>query len=240
MYSSRLKGAGLDNFLQKTCLCQHTNISRTSQWCGQLSLPPTVSGCLEMWAMMVISMLNYHVDEYMESHRSFGSTDLLAIGHGLATHLSLHSDTSQRTVSSPPSSDYNSPRSSPAFEDLEKSLLVHTAHNGESASMMEIGHRSPGDQVPDHDWVRTTGANNTSCPSSAALTDWLRWSRGILQERCARILPHFAASTNDYDSMRRDDAEDNLSGLHFHEFTGGNEQSLSFQLTAENGRRDFS
>lgn len=45
---------------------------------------------------------------------------------------------------------------------------------------------------------------------------------------------------NDYESMGRDDVESNLSGLHFDESTGGNEQNMSFQLTVEDGRRDFS
>ncbi|PTB66981.1 Ent-kaurene synthase [Trichoderma citrinoviride] len=243
----------------------------------------------EMWEMMVISMLNYQVDEYMESvvaqlDESTSQALAIMIGSEIrhsepVVHSSLHS--------APPSSDYcaSSPRSSPpeltdvaetlskyirhvktspillqspetaqlrVLQELEKFLLAHMAHNADNAQRRE-GHRGRGRQVgwhghqqlPYYDWVRTTGANDTSCPYSFAFFCCLISPSGshclasmeqryLAREMCLHLAT-LCRQYNDYGSVMRDDAEGNLNSLHFPEFADG----LGFQPTVEDdgGRR---
>ncbi|KAF2967053.1 hypothetical protein GQX73_g6510 [Xylaria multiplex] len=251
----------------------------------------------ELWEMMVISMLNYQADEYMESAiaslaepspqvlgRMIG-TEIRNSEPGLTTHSSFHSNP---TVYSPSQSDCGSPPQSPAFkhvvevlfkyiryvkrhpallrspeaaqlrvmQELEKFLLAHLAHNADNAQLREHQHSggltpvSCHDQVPYYDWVRTTGANDTSCPYSFAFFCCLISSSGshclasIEQRYLARELCLHLATLcrqyNDYGSAMRDNAEGNLNSLHFLEFTDRDEQSLFSQTAAEDDGRENS
>ncbi|KAL6873059.1 Ent-kaurene synthase [Trichoderma novae-zelandiae] len=243
----------------------------------------------EMWEMMVMSMLNYQVDEYMESvvarldeqtSQALGimiGSEIRNSEPGLVTHSSLHSPSFQPAVPSPPSSDCASPCSSPSLTDaaevlskyirhvkgypvllqspesaqlrvmqeLEKFLLAHMAHNADSAQRREHQHAGVGwhDQVPYYDWVRTTGANDTSCPYSFAFFCCLISTGGshclasmeqryLAREMCLHLAT-LCRQYNDYGSVVRDDAEGNLNSLHFPEFTDGDGQRQSFHLTVE-------
>ncbi|KAL7928807.1 Ent-kaurene synthase [Trichoderma chlorosporum] len=301
MYSSRLKEVRLDIFLRDEMPMS------VDKYLAYIPIAWTtvnaangfgLSG-VEMWEMMVISMLNYQVDEYMESvvsrldeptSRVLGTIIAAEVRKnnepGLAAHLSLHSDTFQSTVPSPPPSDCDSPRSSPAFADvaevlskyighvkthpallqnpetaqlrvmqeLEKFLLAHMAHNADNAQRREHqlgGGQAPVDwhnQVPYYDWVRTTGANDTSCPYSFAFFCCLISTGGshclasmeqkyLAREMCLHLAT-LCRQYNDYGSAMRDDAEGNLNSLHFPEFTCEGEQNLSLQTTAEGGARE--
>ncbi|KAL7912258.1 Ent-kaurene synthase [Trichoderma velutinum] len=301
MYSSRLRQVRLDIFLRDDMPMS------ADKYLAYIPIAWTTVNAAngfgmsgnEMWEMMVISMLNYQVDEYMESvvarldeSTSQALTTIIATeirkssDSEVATHLSLHSDPFQQTVPSPPSSDCDSPRSSPAFADvaevlaqyighvkrhpallqspetaqlrvmqeLEKFLLAHMAHNADNAQRREHqygGGREPvawHDQVPYYDWVRTTGANDTSCPYSFAFFCCLISTSGshclasmeqryLAREMCLHLAT-LCRQYNDYGSAMRDDAEGNLNSLHFPEFTVGDEQSLSLQQTVEDSGRE--
>ncbi|EHK20938.1 uncharacterized protein TRIVIDRAFT_69951 [Trichoderma virens Gv29-8] len=144
-------------------------------------------------------------------------------------------------------------RNSPAFEDLEKYLLAHMSNNGEGTSMIEAGHRSPG-TIKSPTMIGSVGPVPTArvvhmhspsfvlfcCLISTISSHCLAWmeQRYLAREMCLHHAT-FYRQYNNYDSMRRDDAEGNLNSLHFHEFTGENEQSLYYQLTVEDGRREI-
>ncbi|KAI1799844.1 hypothetical protein F4811DRAFT_567713 [Daldinia bambusicola] len=224
----------------------------------------------EMWEMMVISMLNYQADEYMDAP-------------GLPTYSSFQSAaTFQPTVSD---ADRGTPPGSPALADvaevlskyirhvkqhpalakspetaqwrvlqeLEKFLLGHIAHNADNARLRA---RQDGrgcgrhDQVPYYDWVRTTGANDTSCPYSFAFFCCLVSTEGshclasteqkyLAREMCLHLAT-LCRQWNDYGSAMRDDAEGNLNSLHFPEFVDKDGQSLSSLETVEGSGKEGS
>ncbi|KAI0534240.1 hypothetical protein GGR58DRAFT_520551 [Xylaria digitata] len=300
MYSSRLKQVRLDVFprddmaMSADKYLEYIPIAWTTTNAADGF---TLSGD-ELWEMMVISMLNYQADEYMESvvarlaepssqvlGRMIG-TEIRNGEPGLVTHSSLHSATFQPTVSSPSQSDCGSPPESSAFADvtevlskyirhvkqhpallqspetaqlrvmqeLEKFLLAHLAHNADNAQQREhqngegqvlVGWH---DQLPYYDWVRTTGANDTSCPYSFAFFCCLISTSGshclasmeqryLAREMCLHLAT-LCRQYNDYGSVMRDNAEGNLNSLHFPEFTDRDEQTLSSQMTAENDGED--
>ncbi|KAH8158312.1 hypothetical protein CIB48_g9932 [Xylaria polymorpha] len=254
----------------------------------------------EMWEMMVISMLNYQADEYMESvvaRLAKPSSHALSImigtvirngGRSLITHSSSHLATILPTVSSPPQCCCDSPPTSPVFTDvaevlskyirhvkqhpavlqspeaarlrvmqeLEKFLLAHMEHNADNARLREHKHGggqaqiNSHDQVPYYDWVRTTGANDTSCPYSFAFFCCLISTSGshclasveqryIARELCLHLAT-LCRQYNDYGSALRDDAEGNLNSLHFPDFMDKTECSLSPQVTVRDGGKHTS
>ncbi|KAI1465654.1 uncharacterized protein F4812DRAFT_466122 [Daldinia caldariorum] len=248
----------------------------------------------EMWEMMVISMLNYQADEYMESvvtRLAEPSSQVLGVigaeirhgEQGLPAHLSLQSAAAfQPTVSG---ADRGTPPGSPAFADvaevlfkyirhvkqhpalvkspetaqlrvlqeLEKFLLGHIAHNADNVKLRERrngGGRGRHDQVPYYDWVRTTGANDTSCPYSFSFLCCLISADGshclasteqkyLAREMCLHLAT-LCRQWNDYGSAMRDDAEGNLNSLHFPEFADKDGESMSSLTAVEDGGRDRS
>ncbi|KAL7917301.1 Ent-kaurene synthase [Trichoderma austrokoningii] len=291
MYSSRLKQVRVDIFLRDDMPMS------ADKYLAYIPIAWTTINAAngfglsgnEMWEMMLISMLNYQVDEYMESvvarldeptSRALGTTIAAEIRKSSepeepAAHWSLHSDPFQSTtVPSPPSSDCDSPRGSsspdvaevlakyighvkrhPALlqspetaqlrvmQELEKFLAAHMAHNADNAQRRERQHASSvaawHDQVSYYDWVRTTGANDTSCPYSFAFFCCLISPSGshclasmeqryLAREMCLHLAT-LCRQYNDYGSAMRDYAEGNLNSLHFFEFASGHEQSRSFQ-----------
>ncbi|PYH91566.1 ent-kaurene synthase [Aspergillus ellipticus CBS 707.79] len=230
----------------------------------------TLSG-KAMWDMMVISMLNYQADEYMESVVATLSTSSIAqlktvirtecldgLSASRCSSLSHETETSSLTLQlTPPldDSDSQTPTASiqevveilkkyvqhirhhrgvvatpesaqkQVAEELEKFLLAHMAHNADNARM-----RTQSGNLPDQsyfDWVRTTGANDTSCPYSFAFFCCLIGERdsefsSAKQRYFTRALGlHLATMCrqyNDYGSHRRDIAEGNLNSLDFEEF----------------------
>lgn len=256
----------------------------------------------EMWEMMVISMLNYQADEYMESVVSrLTEPSLQVLGVIIGTEIRSgdprsassspsHSTTFQPAVLAQPQSECGSPPRSLALKDvaevisryirhvkqhkamlqspesaqlrvlqeLEKFLLAHIEHNTDNARLKEqnrSSHTPVGkhDPMPYYDWVRTTGANDTSCPYSFSFFCCLISGSGphclssMVQKYLAReMCLHLATlcrQYNDYGSAMRDDAEGNLNSLHFSEFCDEDEQSLSSLVTAkvaEDGARKHS
>ncbi|ETS04533.1 Ent-kaurene synthase [Trichoderma reesei RUT C-30] len=302
VYASRLEGVRLDIFLRDDMPMS------TDKYLAYIPIAWTTINAAngyalsgdEMWEMMVISMLNYQVDEYMESVVAYlddENSQALAtiIGAeirsrepGLAVHSSLHPTSSfDATVPSPPASDCSSSDSSPSLTDvaevlskyikhikqspillqspetaqlrvlqeLEKFLLAHMAHNADNnnnnnnsrrRNQEHHHHHRPGgqaspidwhNQIPYYDWVRTTGANDTSCPYSFAFFCCLISPSGshclasmeqryLARELCLHLAT-LCRQYNDYGSAVRDDAEGNLNSLHFPEFAiGGDGQSL--------------
>ncbi|GAP88722.2 putative ent-kaurene synthase [Rosellinia necatrix] len=307
MYSSRLKEVRLDVFPRDDMAMS------ADEYLAYIPIAWTTTNAAhgsplsgdEMWAMMVLSMLNYQADEYMESvvarlaaPSSRVLTTMIAAeirtgeppGPGATTTYpssSLrHPATFQPTVSSPARPGHGSPppppppaspeppaaavsavaevlaryighvrrhpalqRSPPAarvrvMQELEKYLLAQMAHNADNARLRERRHDDDGDgvvvvggwqdQVPYYDWVRTTGADDTSCPYSFAFFCCLV-SRGdgdgdyclvsveqryLAREMCAHLAA-LCRQYNDYGSAARDGAEGTLNSLHFPEFAGG-------------------
>ncbi|KUI67223.1 Copalyl diphosphate synthase [Cytospora mali] len=94
----------------------------------------------EMWEMMVISMLNYQADEYMESvvaRLSEQSLQILGMiigteirneGPRSASSSPPHSTTVQPTVPTPPISDCDSPAESLALDDVAEVLSKYIRH----------------------------------------------------------------------------------------------------------------
>ncbi|PHH92132.1 hypothetical protein CDD83_8805 [Cordyceps sp. RAO-2017] len=241
----------------------------------------------EMWEMMVISMLNYQADEYMESVvASLGEPSLQALGSIIATEIRgggprSASPSPHRSPLTPPRSDCGSPSRSPALEDVaealsryikhvmqhkavlqspasaqlrvtqefEKFLLAHMAHNSDSARWREqqqqgsqapVGKQGP---MPYYDWVRTTGADDTSCPYSFAFFCCLISGSGphclasadqkyLAREMCLHLAV-LCRQYNDHGSAARDDAEGNLNSLHFSEFTDRDEERPHTPVTSD-------
>ncbi|TFB00207.1 Copalyl diphosphate synthase [Trichoderma ghanense] len=292
MYASRLEGVRLDIFLRDDMPMS------ADKYLAYIPIAWTTINAVngfalsgdEMWEMMVISMLNYQVDEYMESvvahldeptSQALGTiigAEIRSSEPNLAIHTSLHSASIQTTVPSPPASDCSSSNDSssslmdvaevlskyirhvktspiilqspePAqlrvMQELEKFLLAHMAHNADNAHRREHQQNRGGaswhDQVPYYDWVRTTGANDTSCPYSFAFFCCLispggshclasMEQRYLAREMCLHLAT-LCRQYNDYGSVMRDDAEGNLNSLHFPEFADGGGQCLDFQRT---------
>lgn len=229
-----------------------------------------------MWEMMLISMLNYQVDEYMESVvgclptscipelkdeiRAACLDEYVSTENALELHLTwIHSHelppTPQVEISrsQPPSIQFarvvnvlrnyvkhirhhrcfiaSSPGAQKEVsEELRKFLFAHIAHNGDNLCLKERDEKcdSPVYSQLYFDWVRTTGANDTSCPYSFSFFNCL-----ITGEKCdssssvrrryfTRALGlHLATMCrqyNDYGSYSRDKEEKNLNSLDFADF----------------------
>lgn len=236
---------------------------------------------VEMWEMMVLSMLNYQADEYMEScvaHLIEASTQTLGmiigaeIGNGgprYAPYFPPHPAITQPTNLTPPRSDSGSPPRSRltdvvevlskfirhikrhtallrspesaqlrVMQELEKFLLAHIAHNADNTRFQEqlqARFHLPvcKQDSPHYDWVRTTGANDTSCPFSFAFFCCLISGNGphclssmerryIAREFCLHLAT-LCQQYNDYGSAMRDQEEGNLNSLHFVEFRNDGE-----------------
>ncbi|KAH8645693.1 hypothetical protein BX600DRAFT_484952 [Xylariales sp. PMI_506] len=232
----------------------------------------------EMWEMMMMSMLNYQMDEYMEAVvAGLNESSLQVLKMIIGTDIQLNGgpwDASSMpplsTGSSvgditPPKSDSGSSPNSSKLEDvveviskyirhvkqhnallkspesarlrvmqeLDKYLLAHILHNEENVRLKEQknGSQAPAgmqDPMPYYDWVHTTGAIDTSCPSTFAFFCCLISESGFhclssmdqkyaAREMCLHLAT-LCRQYNDYGSAERDEAEDNLNSLNFSEF----------------------
>ncbi|OGM45785.1 hypothetical protein ABOM_005479 [Aspergillus bombycis] len=230
-----------------------------------------------MWDMMVISMLNYQVDEYMESvvgrlpksslpelkreirnaclgqdpstEHMFDACTIEGRLHGLPPTPEMDDSQSHSTpphvsevaevilkyikhvryhpcVAACPTAAQREVR-----EELDKFLRAHMAHNADNSRL------SNSDTIIEDllnrsyfDWVRGTGAIDTSCPYSFSFFACLisRQGRSCIsstkQRYFARALAlHLATMCrqfNDCGSQLRDLQEKNLNSLDFAEFNG--------------------
>ncbi|KAE8347407.1 hypothetical protein BDV24DRAFT_157699 [Aspergillus arachidicola] len=230
-----------------------------------------------MWDMMVISMLNYQADEYMESVVGSLPKPCLRELKFEIRNACLDEDLSTEDISdvfmregqlhgltpSPQTEDSQSQFPSPHLsevtqvilkyirhvryhpcviacpaaaqrevgKELDKFLHAHMAHNADNSRLRNS------DTISDNlwsqsyfDWVRTTGATDTSCPYSFSFFTCLISRRGrscissAKQRYFARALAlHLATMCrqfNDYGSHLRDLQEKNLNSLHFADFNG--------------------
>ncbi|PLB51302.1 Ent-kaurene synthase [Aspergillus steynii IBT 23096] len=221
-----------------------------------------------MWDMMVISMLNYQADEYMEtavaqlSDRQVSQLKSTLRSECFDQPICLESESPNEEPALQPTpvpsdSGNESPVSSPkdaaavirkyihhvrrhpcvtatpelaqhqVADELYKYLLAQIAHNADNQQLRD-GNVS---RVPYFDWVRTTGANDTSCPYSFAFFCCLvsQNKSYCLVSAKARyfaraMVVHLATlcrQYNDYGSSRRDAEEGNLKSLDFEEFKNG-------------------
>ncbi|KAJ5722104.1 Ent-kaurene synthase [Penicillium malachiteum] len=230
-----------------------------------------------IWDMMLISMLNYQADEYMESvvgrlpndclmkfqyeiqiachdgnlsglHKLGGCVedrplDILPLtppdGHNCSKIPDSSSSKAMEVIKRyvnyvrshrcvmmcPPSTRRE------VAEEMNRFLHSHMAHNADNARLqgMEADRDDLLDQSYFH-WVRTTGANDTSCPYSFAFFLCLISDEGrpcissAKQKYFARALAlHLATMCrqfNDYGSHSRDQQEHNLNSLDFADFHG--------------------
>lgn len=249
----------------------------------------------EMWEMMVLSMLNYQADEYMESvvanlpdsrlaELKFMISDECVDGLSVKPPLFQSSDLSQNSPLSltPPVSEHSSQPSTPSTagvvtevlkryirqirshfcvagatesaqrqvaEELYKFLLAHLAHNADNARLRMSSNGNQSGQVPMvewsegtssqpyFDWVRSTGANDTSCPYSFTFFCCLLSKGGsyclsspktqYFGRAMAVHLATMCRQYNDYGSHERDALEGNLNSLDFAEFTNSLSVSAS-------------
>ncbi|KAJ6025059.1 Ent-kaurene synthase [Penicillium herquei] len=222
-----------------------------------------------LWDMMVISMLNYQADEYMETVvANLPDSSLIELKVIIRAECGSelfyeHSFPSSRTGSRSPQSENSEDQLSPASvyevgiviqkyirhvlqhpcvasttegakkqvaEEINKFLLAHMAHNADNARMRAPNVATDGSVISRSyfDWVRTTGAHDTSCPYSFSFFGCLIGRDGSFgssakQRFFARALGlHLATMCrqyNDYGSQLRDAAERNLNSLDFIEFT---------------------
>ncbi|KAI0487357.1 Ent-kaurene synthase [Xylaria cf. heliscus] len=260
MYSNRLKQVRLDIFPRDDMAMS------TNKYLEYIPIAWSTTNATngftlsndEIWEMMVISMLNYQADEYMESvvaRLAKPSSHALSMMIGrvirngepsLITHSSSHLATIPPIVSSTPKCCCDSsPISTDVTEVLSKYIrhvkqhptvlqspeaaqIPHMEHNADNMRLREHKHNgrqaqiiNSHDQVPYYDWVRTTGANDTSCPYSFAFFCCLISTSGshclasVEQRYIARDLCLHLATLcrqyNDYSSALRDDAEGNLN-----------------------------
>lgn len=196
-----------------------------------------------MWDMMVISMLNYQVDEYMESVvgglPESSLSELKSVieaacfdsppGPAPSPRLSEVTDVilrfirhvrhHRRVLGCPPRAQME------VAEELRKFLHAHMEHNADNSNIKSAKGRSY------FDWVRSTGANDTSCPYSFSFFTCLISCEGrqpcistAKQRYFARALGlHLATMCrqyNDFGSCSRDQQENNLNSLDFSEFNG--------------------
>lgn len=203
-----------------------------------------------MWQMMVISMLNYQVDEYMES--VVGSLPESCLSELKCEIRAACSDLCHGQASSPRVSDVSEVilryirhiRHHPCVmkcapsaqrevaDELDKFLHAHMAHNADNNNTkFEKGQSY-------FDWVRNTGANDTSCPYSFSFFICLISCEGrqlcistAKQRYLARALGlHLATMCrqyNDFGSYARDKQENNLNSLDFPDFNGVISEDLS-------------
>ncbi|QKX63437.1 uncharacterized protein TRUGW13939_10607 [Talaromyces rugulosus] len=196
-----------------------------------------------IWNMMVISMLNYQADEYMESVvGSLPESSLSELKYeiGVACSESCYEQTHSPHLSEVSEvilkyirhiRDHQYVAACPEYaqrevaEELEKFLNAHMAHNADNKNN---GTTNFDKGKSYFDWVRTTGANDTSCPYSFSFFTCLI-SRGMSsakQRYFARALGlHLATMCrqyNDLGSYSRDKQENNLNSLDFTDFHDGN------------------
>lgn len=296
MYASRLKNVRLDVFPRDEMHMSADNYLEyiPIAWTTINAANGFALSGDEMWNMMVISMLNYQADEYMESVVACLSEPSMQVLRTIigteirnrdprsptpAPFSVRESTTFQLWDLTPQASDCGSPPGFPALKDvaevlsryirhvkqhkallqssesaqlrvtqeLEKFLVAHIAHNSDNAWLRERKKGSPTsvpvgrqDVMPYFDWVRTTGANDTSCPYSFAFFCCLISGSGphclssmdqryLAREMCLHLAT-LCRQYNDYGSATRDDDEGNLNSLHFSEF---DVHSLPSQWTTE-------
>ncbi|KAK1138447.1 hypothetical protein N8T08_002503 [Aspergillus melleus] len=222
-----------------------------------------------MWDMMVISMLNYQADEYMETDvarlTEAQLSQLTATLKSECFDLPMKADSgfiqgenyAVQPTPVPSDSGNESPTTSPkepadvirkyiqhvrqhpcvtrtpnfaqqeVASELHKFLLAHIAHNRDNQDFRNGIASRPAY----FDWVRTTGANDTSCPYSFTFFSCLA-SRNrpycfgtakarYLSRAMALHLATLCRQYNDYGSSRRDADEGNLNSLDFDEFKEG-------------------
>ncbi|KAJ5938239.1 Ent-kaurene synthase [Penicillium verhagenii] len=225
-----------------------------------------------MWDMMVISMLNYQADEYMESvvaklpGSSLAELKATIRAECLNGFSNIENSIARwdREPQSPESEDSRGQSHIMSLQEvnevirkyirhirnhrcitsteestqkqvaaeIHKFLLAHMSHNADNARMRAQKADANGNVTSQSyfDWVRTTGAHDTSCPYSFSFFSCLISKGGsfafssIKQKFFARALGlHLATMCrqyNDYGSRRRDTAEKNLNSLDFSEFNG--------------------
>jgi hypothetical protein len=229
-----------------------------------------------MWEMMIISMLNYQVDEYMESVVGCLPTSCLpelkyeiraaCLDEDISTAdaLDLHLTEIQNyelpptprmdiIQSQPPSPQLSGVvevlrkyikhirhhrgfTASPAAaqkevsEELNKFLYAHIAHNEDNLRLRETDAKfdSPLSSQLYFDWVKTTGANDTSCPYSFSFFNCLITGEDCPSRSSGRRryftralglhLATMCRQYNDYGSYSRDKEEKNLNSLDFADF----------------------
>ncbi|KAE8137311.1 hypothetical protein BDV38DRAFT_293075 [Aspergillus pseudotamarii] len=230
-----------------------------------------------MWDMMVISMLNYQADEYMESVVGSLPKPCLrelkleirnaCLDEDLSTEdisdVFMKDDQLPGWIPSPQTEESQSQSPSPHLsevsevilkyirhvryhpcvivcpaatqrevgKELDKFLHAHMAHNADNSRLRNSDTTSDNLWSQSYfDWVRTTGAIDTSCPYSFSFFTCLisRQGRSCIssakQRYFARALAlHLATMCrqfNDYGSRLRDLQEKNLNSLDFADFNG--------------------
>ncbi|CAK48654.1 Ent-kaurene synthase [Aspergillus niger ATCC 13496] len=231
-----------------------------------------------LWEMMVISLLNYQVDEYMESVVALLDQDQISSLNALIeTECSPGlppidlDDSGKGCFQCSNKSDNNTPilASAPlkgtipevqaviqkyirhirhhpcicrypvnarklVLHELRQFLRAHLAHNANNAAMRcsssgKDGARQGQQHEMYFDWVRTTGATDTSCLYSFAFFCCLisrdssfclvSPQQGYLGRALGLHLATMCRQYNDYGSQQRDAEEQNLNSLDFSEFT---------------------
>ncbi|KAJ5636931.1 Ent-kaurene synthase [Penicillium longicatenatum] len=231
-----------------------------------------------MWDMMVISMLNYQADEYMESVVGRLPEDSLiqmqyelqvACRDGILSRLQTSAGCVKERpldgqLRTPPEENNSCQTPQPSLlkpmevikkyiqhvrshrrvtvcppaaqrevaEEMNQFLRAHMAHNADNTRLQKMDVHRDGllNQSYFH-WVRTTGANDTSCPYSFVFFLCLISDEGrpyftsAKQKYFARALAlHLATMCrqfNDYGSHSRDQQEHNLNSLDFADFHEG-------------------
>ncbi|KAF7881618.1 uncharacterized protein EAF02_006306 [Botrytis sinoallii] len=219
-------------------------------------IPFTWTGCnnkgifLEtdlIWDMMVISMLNYQADEFMEAVLGHnGSAEHLI--RGLFSKTTLRSDplSSQessslnRSVITPVNSDDGLPDDStnddrdtlirfkdhvlnhPSIYKASESSLAHLSKQLEAFLLAHLTHST------DNSWFAQLSGHDADAPVTfpASRTYW-DWETKPFPHRAHKVSfrgagpasrSHVVAMYNDYGSLARDKAEKNLNSVNFPEF----------------------
>ncbi|KAI5814896.1 ent-kaurene synthase [Pyronema omphalodes] len=215
-------------------------------WTGASNKGGTFASAQLLYDMMVVSLLNYQADEYMEHETKYRYQDNLSdigqvirgVFESFANNLSENDDTNQdafpRHLRTFTKAALQHPRVVHANDEMKSHLFneIHIffkAHHQQAVDNLQLAAQITTPKKSFHTWVRGVSAQHTSAHYSYAFYHCLAAHAGekyqlttVQQKYISQdVIMHLASLCrmyNDYGSLQRDQDETNVNSMMFPEF----------------------
>lgn len=215
-------------------------------WTGASNKDGTFASAQLLYDMMVVSLLNYQADEYMEhetKHRyqdNLSDIDLIIseVFASCANNISANDDTDRdafpRHLRRFTKAALHHPRIALANDEMKSHLFkeIHKffkAHHQQAVDNLQLAAEMTTPRTSFHTWVRGVSAQHTSAHYSYAFYNCLaahageKYQLATVQQKYISqdVITHLASLCrmyNDYGSLQRDQDEKNVNSLMFPEF----------------------